>query len=322
MTEVLFGDSEASSMKCAKGSGGIIGPEAVFGDKSRMPEMKKKWTGVPGSPDEVLCLGYMLDIGSIQHPVNSQERKRMMLRMLGSWTDEELEELEELIKLKDPEKPEDLEKLKEPDGAQESDRWLRQEQLERMLQYDKDYARLKELAADGSPIRIWYSKAPYSYCGLCWICQELAKTRAEIYVVDLPDYEIRSRCITVYQGWGDMECERFSDFLDRQKKLTELERMMYAREWREAAERNSMLRAVVNGRLLSVPEEFYDFLILDRMTGRPEKEARIIGDVIGRTQIGAGDWWYAYRIQKMVEEGRIGTAQDSGKECARMIYKK
>ena len=36
---------------------------------------------------------------------------------------------------------------------------------------------------------------------------------------------------------------------------------MYAMLWGILAEENSPLRAVVNNRVLSVPEDFYDFLI-------------------------------------------------------------
>lgn len=297
MTEILFGESEAASMKCAKGSGGIIGPMAVTGHASHTPPVKKKWSGVPGSPDEVLCLGYMLDIGSLQYPAESPQRKHILLQMQGIRTDES----------KKPQNPDDEEMP---------------EALQNLQKYDRDYAKLKEIAAGGGAVRIWYSsRAPYSYCGLCWLCHELARTKAELYVIDLPEYEVHADYIVHHKSWGEIECERFSTYLDRQKKLTCLEKRMYESEWMEAAASGSVLRAVVNGTLMGVPEEFYDFLILNRLTRQPEKEARIIGDILGKSQSGVGDWWYAYRIEKLIESGMIGIAEDSGKEYARVIYK-
>lgn len=287
MIEVLFSESAAESMKCAKSSRTAPyskddGPTSVLGNKSLIPKRKKAWTAVPGTPAEVICLAFMLDIGDIRQPADSDTRLKILTH-IHTWID-----------------------------------------AETFLRYKKDYKRLKELAASGSAIRIWYSHAPYAYCGLCWLCHEFRNMNAEISVIDLPEYDMHSETSIVrYCSWNEVEHERFSEYLDREKHLTALERRMYAQEWSEASDSNSMLRAVVNGKLLSVPEEFYDFLILNRITEQPEKEARIIGDILGNSHIAVSDGWYAYRIQKMIDEGRIGMAEeDESEPYKRMIYKK
>lgn len=288
MIEVLFGESAAESMKCAKSSRTASyskddGPTSVLGNRSLIPKRKKVWTAVPGTPDEVICLAFMLDIGDIRQPADSDARLEMLTH-IHTWIN-----------------------------------------AKTFLHYKNDYKRLKELAASGSAIRIWYSHAPDAYCGLCWLCHEFRNMDIEISVIDLPKYDMHSETniIIKYCSWNEVEHERFSEYLDREKHLTALERRMYAQEWSEASDSNSMLRAVVNGKLLSVPEEFYDFLILNRITEQPEKEARIIGDILGKTQIAVGDGWYAYRIQKMIDAERIGVAEGNEAEpYKRMIYKK
>ena len=95
---------------------------------------------------------------------------------------------------------------------------------------------------------------------------------------------------------------------------------MYASEWSELVSDNSPLRAVVNGRLAGVPEDFYDFLIWKRLTRRPVKQARLIGDILGYYQLSVGDWWYAKRIEHFIRQGRICIAEDSKNKYARMIY--
>ena len=94
---------------------------------------------------------------------------------------------------------------------------------------------------------------------------------------------------------------------------------MYNTLWGILAEENSPLRAIVNSRLLSVPEDFYDFLIWERLTGAPLKEARLIGDILGQSQLGVGDWWYARRIEHYIRQGKIRVVEDSKSTYARTI---
>ena len=94
---------------------------------------------------------------------------------------------------------------------------------------------------------------------------------------------------------------------------------MYAMLWGILAEENSPLRAVVNNRVLSVPEDFYDFLIWKWLKDAPVKEARLIGDIIGHSQLGVGDWWYARRIEYYIQQGQIQVVEDSENKYARII---
>jgi hypothetical protein len=77
----------------------------------------------------------------------------------------------------------------------------------------------------------------------------------------------------------------------------------------------------VNGELVGVPEDFYDFLILREITETPVKEARLIGDILGKYPLQVGDWWYAFRIEQIIREGRIEVFQDSEQKYTRMIRK-
>ena len=94
---------------------------------------------------------------------------------------------------------------------------------------------------------------------------------------------------------------------------------MYAILWSGLVEDNSPLRAVVNGKVLSVPEDFYDFLIWKWLKNVPVKEARLIGTILGHSQLGVGDWWYARRIESYIEQGKIRVVEDSENKYARMI---
>lgn len=293
MIEVLFGESEAGSMKCAKSNKKICkandGPTAVWGDASLLPK-RKDWIPIPGNAGEVVCLPFLLDVGNIQESFDSQYRKNLILSM---YTQSGWDNSEEFI-----------------NGLKDG--------IRRNV---KEYERLQNFLKEGQAIRIWYSHAAYSICGFYWLCNLLRDVENKIYVVELPEYRENTEKNTIikYNSWGELSAEQFSSFLDLQRDLSKNERRMLGQKWTELVGDNSPLRAVINHELMGVPENFYDFLILKTITKEPVKEARLIGNISGKYQICVSDWWYAYRIEKMIEDGRINVLEDSERKYTRVI---
>ena len=60
-------------------------------------------------------------------------------------------------------------------------------------------------------------------------------------------------------------------------------------------------------------------MILKRLTCKPVKEARLIGDILGCSQIGMGDWWFAKRIEHFIRHDKIKVIKDSENKYARLI---
>lgn len=193
-------------------------------------------------------------------------------------------------------------------------------ELQEMFEhYTSDLSRLQEYLEDCEAVRIWYSDAPYSRCGFYQICQLLLKYQVEVHVVKLPEHVVREDCIVSYANWGEVAAEEFAGFLSYEKILTEDELRMYAQNWTELVSENAPLRAVISGQLISVPEDFYDFLIWKHLSDKPRKEARVIGDILGTSMLGVGDWWYAKRIEYYIDRGDILIVEDSANTYARVI---
>ena len=293
MIEILFGESEACAMKAAKNKvviASVNGPASVWmaGKKTPPPKPFSGW--IEGTSEEVICLGFMMDIGNIKESMDSSYRRELIYSMYAQnqWgQDEELEE--ELKNVGDV--------------------------------YIKELKRLKNYLDLGESVRIWYSDAPYSRCGLYSLCQMLKDNEIAISVVKLPEYVVREKETTIYQSWCEVSAEEFAGFLPYEKSLSKEEVRMYAALWSELVEDNSPLRAVVNGRVIGVPEDFYDFLIWKRLKNVPVKEARLIGEILGHTQLGVGDWWYARRIEYYLKQGKIHIVEDSENKYARIICK-
>lgn len=230
----------------------------------------------------------MMDIGNIKEPMESSYRKELIYSMYAQNQWEQEDEIEE--------------ELKNVGDV-----------------YSKELHRLKEFLDNGEPVRIWYSDAPYSRCGLYSVCQILKRYENKISAVKLPEYVVQEQDIVSYQSWCEVSAEEFAGFLPYEKPFSKEEIRMYDMLWSDLVEENSPLRAVINSKVLSVPEGFYDFLIWKWLKEVPVKEARLIGNILGHSQLGVGDWWYARRIEYYIKQGKIRVIEDSENKYARMI---
>ena len=181
----------------------------------------------------------------------------------------------------------------------------------------------------GETIRIWYSEQPYEYCGVCWFLSELQKRMKKLppmCAIKLPNRVEAGNTIVNYLGWGGVCSEEFCKFLPLQKEVTPAFISAAALKWSELQAENSPLRAVINGTLQSVPEDFYDSFIkkeIDRMA-HEFHEAFLIGNILGKYQLGIGDLWIALRIEKMIESGILApiTQPKPGEAIYRRMLRK
>ena len=283
MIEVLFAESEAASMRAAKSTviySKIDGPTSVFIAGKKKPPEKEHSGWLEGNAGDVVCFGYRLDIGNIQEDIEGHYRKNLIFSLLNMENEKETQDY--------------------------ADSYMQMQKLKIYLEA-------------GESIRIWYSDAPYSRCGLYHLCNILNCYENEIRLIKLPEYVVHGKTIGFYKNWGEVAAEEFAGFLSGERIVSKEEFRMYASLWNELVEDNSPLRAIVNGKMIGVPEDFYDFMILNRITTKPIKECRLIGDIIGHNQASIGDWWYAKRIQHFIEEGLIKVLEDAEKPCARLI---
>lgn len=283
MIEVLFGESEGGCMKAAKnyrkpdlkhGATAWVGRKPTEEELDQLFADRLEGKPVGGNSSEVVCIPLMLDFGDISLPVDSEYRKSLIHEMYT---------INGIL-------------------VQGSLVWLE----EAWVGYQNEIERLKKFASSGENIRIWYSDAPYSACGLRYVCCLLREYNIKVSVIKLPTYILLSdNTIQSYVSWGEVEPGKFHRFLPLEKELSPLEINSFASEWNELKQEGSMLRAVVNGRLIGVPEDFYDHIIRKELPDGEFLMARLIGDVLGKHSLGVGDYWYAKRILRMIDQGEL-----------------
>ena len=296
MLEVVFSDSAAGSLSVAMGGGRHVGGAvsvSILRSDGRKPtkaklkkaqreaeeqERRNRTQAIPleGSRRDVLAFSLALSVGDIQEEGIGPKREAAVSQLMGTYPD------------------------------------MGKKAAERLLETSRSsLSVLRERVGRGEPLRIWASGNPDEACGLCWIMEQLRAfgfDNLEITIVTLPDFEERSGSIAVqYTGWGEVEPHQWGKLADHGKKLSSAVARVLADQWRELQAENAPLRAVLNGRLVSVPESLYDFVILRELAHESGEfmEAQVVGRVLGKYRLGIGDAWVALRIEQFVQDGLL-----------------
>ena len=125
-----------------------------------------------------------------------------------------------------------------------------------------------------------------------------------------------------YQGWGEVEPELFGQFLSREEPVPPVALGAMAHRWEALRQENAPLRAVVNGQVRSVGEDFYDEMIRRHLPEGQTKIANIIGEVLGREKPGIGDTWLADRIRWMLSAGELRMVREDRERFYRSVVER
>ena len=166
-------------------------------------------------------------------------------------------------------------------------------------------ARIEEARKSREPVRMWVSESdPGELCGLYFICHMLADAETPLSAVYIPSRVERDDSMVWYRGTGDITAEEFGAFAEHAAPISGLQREAYAAVWGDLVRENAPLRAVVNGRVIGVPDYFYDFALRANMAEGECLVARLIGKTLNQIP-GVGDRWLFLRIQEMIRSGEL-----------------
>lgn len=292
MLELCFDMSTCGALRCAQHCGrsgkGITFTTIIGSDDCRVPSKKeirqiqrdfhrrqealaREAIPLGGNSADVLALSLGLDMGDIQEPLG--EGRYQLQRQ---WYDGENEIA------------------------------------------DRDWGRNLEAAerlkacGPGDTVRIWADRTPHSACGLLHAASLLKDTKAAVHVVFLPLWRETGdgKTLVSYLGWGEVEPELFGHFLSHEIPVPPVALGAMAHQWEALRRENAPLRAVVNGQVRSVGENFYDEMIRRHIPEGQTKIANIIGDVLGWEKPGIGDVWLAERIRWMLSTGELWMVEE------------
>jgi len=105
--------------------------------------------------------------------------------------------------------------------------------------------------------------------------------------------------------WAQIHPSQFHRFLYLEREISSEKRRVQSELWQDLKRENAGLRGLAKRQLISVPEDFYDPIIIKNI---PEGEfvmARLMGNILGKYPLGISDGWYALRIKKMIDDSYL-----------------
>ena len=245
------------------------------------------------SGSNIVCINLMLDIGRLNEGIISRYRKELPDRMISC-------------------------------GVYDFDK-----EMPSVLIGEKSVQNIEILLkniSDEKDIRIWYSESPHSTCGMYFVCSLLCDHDVNVYVLKCPDtFTFRSTTQFIH-GWGMLQYydiqNHFEELVKREEKLSQERIELYAMHWEKLVEENASLRAVISGVPTSVGEDFYDYLILRELDGKPVEQNELVFRVMSETHFGVYGFWYKYRIRELIKNGLIEVVEDSDEEKYSILKRK
>lgn len=297
MLEIVFSESAYGSLKVGQSYGvgkyrggatsifirkedGSPSKEELLAAERRAEEKARRdWeSAIPLGSEvtDLYCFDLALSIGEITETEIGSQRRKVLRKLRSIWPKQDVDdELEEKLNKE-------------------------QKSLDTVL---------KRCSA-GEPIRIWYSHNPDEMCGMYWLMSQLRpiKGRGPVYLVKLPEWEYREDgVICSHNGWGELGPGEWGRYRTLQQEAMPAFFALCSTKWSQLKEENALLRVFLNGQLQSVSDTIYDSFILREIEKQPEVfvEAIVVGNVLGKYQLGIGDAWVALRIEKMIEAGKL-----------------
>lgn len=308
MIEIVFSESAGGSLKVAQrfGEGKYRGVSTVIlghsdGREATQEELEQakqeferkereaweKAVPIGGRPSDVFCLAVALSVGDISETIPGTKRREVIENIyVKCYPEFHHFDAQELI-----------------DKVGESLEIISKRLLE------------------GEAVRIWYSDNPDELCGMYWFMSWLQQFYKElspkVYIVNLPEYvEKDDDTIIQKYAWGGVGPEEWSQYIPLQKEVTEAFVKMCAIQWNILQQENANLRATLNGKLVSVSEDIYDYYILQEISSYEDQfnEARLIGTILGKYQLGISDSFVHSRIENMIKEGQLEVVSAAKKD--------
>lgn len=175
-------------------------------------------------------------------------------------------------------------------------------------------------AGAGEAVRVWTGPGPDDACGLAWLAQTLRPLGLEkvsVTQVVLPDFwEESDGTVIRWTGWGEVAPWLWGRLAETGRRLPAGYLRGLAGTWQDLQKENAPLRAVVNGRLVSLPEDGYDPFLRRVIAAQPAEfsAAQVVGTVLGQYQLGLGDGELACRLEAMVQRGELQRVTRPGPE--------
>lgn len=167
--------------------------------------------------------------------------------------------------------------------------------------FEKEILIIKKAITRKDKIRIWTSHYNvYSHLIMLYICNILKNIECDLYVTYSDEYDNTENYISP----SVMDSKELEKLANLEHKLSKDDKFKFSNIWKELVNNNSEMRILENGIVKSVPINYYDNMILDKLQSLGSvKVSKLVAMLM--QDIYLIDNLYAYFIKKLIKKGEI-----------------
>ncbi len=163
-----------------------------------------------------------------------------------------------------------------------------------------DTKKVIEFLAQGEELRIWTDNMSYAECGLAHLCFTARNSSSKIYTVKCPDDKQFDKYGNTH--WANINPDHCPQYLELIQELSADERNEYSELWQRLTEENTNLRIIKDGKVISVPDDYFDGMIQAEIDKGHKTHTALLGSCMGFLPEYVNYNWLCYRIE-VLEKG-------------------
>ncbi len=227
----------------------------------------------------------------------------------------------EIIEIKDDYAVGPLGNLNTTEGWQERRDWWKSllefsPYMEQLDMVDDKLAvhQLKQKLDDTTEdVWLWMGQNQHDVCGYYWLMSQLKDYQGRIFVLYLNNLPFLNEKGSLYYPTAIHEI--LPKEILKAKKLarpiTLSEFEVDPDEWKKLCNENAMVRILEGGKkIVSKEETFFDKELLNYITGDWQKVQKVFTSLFNKMKVRTGDVFLAWRMRKLVEEGKLEVQGD------------
>ena len=176
---------------------------------------------------------------------------------------------------------------------------------------------IKEDTSETTPhpegVWIWMGQNQHDVCGYYWLMPQLKDYQGRIHVLYLNNLPFINEKGSIFYPTHLFQIQP-KEFLKAKKlsrPITLSEFEIDPDEWKKLCSESALVRILEGGKKIASKEEsFYDKDLLSVVTPTFQKVSKILFTSLGKMKIQTGDVFLAWRIRKLIEEGKVEVQGD------------
>ncbi|WP_026885670.1 DUF1835 domain-containing protein [Clostridium beijerinckii] len=198
------------------------------------------------------------------------------------------------------------ERLEWLDSINKEDERIHLEEIDYLKKYYKQFYNEISNIKDADVIYLWYGECSSDMCGMMYTLELLKDKIENIYLVNVSEkiYE-DYRIIRTYRAVAEIGTERLKEFIKIRRKIEYQEYNNLIDQWDLLKDNNSILRIFKDGKVQAVSEDYFDINILKYTENEFRKCARIVGSVMGHSEMRISDDYIFWRVGELTKSGML-----------------